>query len=85
MLRYLIAFCTIVSAFMFPWWTALLFSLYGAFRFPWFLEALVAGLIIDSVYGTHTVLGVPGIATVTALCIVGAMMFFRRYVRYENL
>lgn len=82
--RFLIVLCTIVGALMFPWWVPLLFSVYGAIRFRWYLEALFAGLIIDSMYGTHALFGIFGTATLIALVLIVALMFFRRHIRYET-
>lgn len=84
MQRVTIAFCLIVGAFILPWWATLLLALYGAFRFPLFVEALVAGVIIDTLYGTHELFGIPGVATLSAVGISAFMMFIRRHIRHES-
>lgn len=84
MQRYIIASIVIVSAFMLPWWVPAAVSLYGALRFPFFLEALVAGVIIDVLYGTHDILGIPGFAVLCALVLIIVMTFVRSRIRYES-
>jgi hypothetical protein len=82
--RYIIAGCLILSAFVLPWWVTLLIALYGAFRFSWFFEALIAGLIIDSMYETHAIWGISGFATLLACLIVLSMTFIRRHIRHDS-
>ncbi len=84
MQRISIAIIVIVSAFVLPWWVPAAVSLYGALRFPFFLEALVAGVIIDVLYGTHNILGIPGFATLCALVLISVMTFVRSRIRYES-
>ncbi len=85
MRRYIIAIVVIISAFALPWWVPAIVSLYGALRFPLFLEALVAGVIVDVLYGTHTILGIPGFVSLCALVLIVVATFIRSHIRHESL
>lgn len=85
MQRLTITCCLIVGVFILPWWATLLLSVYGALRFPLFFEALIAGVSIDVMYGTHELFGVSGAATMFALIIILCSLFIRRHIRYESL
>jgi len=75
----------LLGAIVFPWWIALGFSIYGTLRFRWFIEALCAGVLIDLMYGTHNLFGIPGIATLVSLILIVLMTYIRTYIRYEIL
>jgi hypothetical protein len=54
MLRIFIDIILILSIFYFPWWVTALFALSGIFIFKNFYESIIAGFLIDALYGTKT-------------------------------
>ena len=44
----------VVSILFFPWWTTSVFVLFGVFIFPNYVEIIIAGILVDVLYGQHT-------------------------------
>jgi len=49
--RILYSSVVIMFVFIFPWWVSIVFALAGAFYFKLYIELIVVGVIIDSIYG----------------------------------
>ncbi|MDB4983844.1 MAG: hypothetical protein JWM20_23 [Patescibacteria group bacterium] len=41
----------LILVFMAPWWVSLCVGIGGAVLFPWYVEIVLAGAIIDAIYG----------------------------------
>jgi hypothetical protein len=41
---------------LFPWWVSVIFAFAGLFYFERFYEAVIVGLLIDSIYGSFIIL-----------------------------
>ncbi len=52
--RILIDIFIFLSILFFPWWITVILVIWGVFLFDNFYEALLAGLLIDLLYGTRT-------------------------------
>ncbi len=82
MIRLFIGIALFISIFALPWWCSLVLATYGAFRYPHFIEAIIAGCIIDIQYGTHALFGIPVAATGIGIVLVLGMYIVRKHIRY---
>lgn len=54
-LRIFINIALLVSIFYLPWWATTFIVLFGIFIFKNFYEAVLAGFLMDILYGTKTI------------------------------
>ncbi|MBI2046222.1 MAG: hypothetical protein HYT28_02285 [Parcubacteria group bacterium] len=74
-----------ISLFIAPWWVSLIIALGGVFFFNHFYEIIVAGIIMDIVYGSPeaSFLDFPFISGVAALLFfVGGEYIKKRMIFY---
>lgn len=69
------------SIFYAPWWLIIILALIAAFLWPPYYEVIVFGILVDLMYGAHTLLfnGVSGL--LTAIVIFFVASYARKSVR----
>lgn len=74
MKRALYGVALLISAFILPWWIAVLFSILGILYFPQLYEVIAVGLILDTLYGANISLhGVSIVFTIGLTCALYAL------------
>jgi len=70
--RIFVAPALFLSVFFLPWWFTVLLAIAGIFFIQNFYEVVIAGLLIDLLYGTDTALffGFSAVFTIGALALV---------------
>lgn len=59
------------AVFYTPWWFVALLAFVGAFLFPSYYEIIIAGILVDLLYGTaHSARGVFGLIVALVLFVV---------------
>ncbi len=79
--RILFDLALIGAIFYTPWWAVVIFAFVGAFLFPYYYEIIVAGILVDLLYGTlvHPTRGILGLIVAIILFVVARRL--RRAVR----
>lgn len=63
--RALLVAILVISAAAFPWWVSGAIAIFGILQFPLFLEAVLAALIYDSLFGIPVLIQIPFIENFT--------------------
>jgi hypothetical protein len=84
MLRFIVDSIIIVSAFLFPWWVAMIFALIAVFYFTSYYEIVVLGIIIDSLYNASVphFLGFHYMLTLVSIIVLFISMYIRERLRF---
>lgn len=64
------------AVFYTPWWFVALLAFIGAFLFPSYYEIIIAGILVDLLYGTqvHMMRGVWGLAVALVLFVTARQL-----------
>lgn len=81
-IRILTALVLVIGAFIAPWWAVALGMLLCIVAYRAFLEALAPAVVIDVLYGAHSIAGFVTIVTICGIIIsIIAERYFRNHVR----
>lgn len=72
-----------VTVVVFPWWVLLSVGVVGSFAFKRWWEVIIAAIIFDLIYSVPRTqfFGFQFITTVVMAVLVGAIIYFKRYLR----
>jgi hypothetical protein len=84
--RILVDALLFASLLWLPWWCSALIALAAVFIFEWYLEAVIAGFLMDSLYGVPSARfhGFTFLATAAGGIMLAVSLYARPKLRYNK-
>ena len=75
-----------VALFVGPWWLAFIAASIAAFSFQWFIELVILGIFLDSLYGAPVAWfnNFPYAMTLITLIIFIAVILIKPFLRFSS-
>lgn len=84
--RITVGIIILLSAFLLPWWLVLLISAIGLLFFDNLYEVIVAGFILDALYGEiFNILGFSLVFVIISIVMFYLLGFFRKNLFIKNV